>query len=777
MNRCAVKPYEGNENYIFISYSHQDKQAVFPIIERLVRDGYRVWYDEGIDPGSEWPEIIATYLNGCSLCIACISENSLNSHNCRREINFALSKKKPFISVMLEPIEMSLGMEMQLSSTQSVFKYAFQNEDEFFAKLYNAKSLSSCCRVTGASEIKATDAKAEQRVQEDSDSASEKEFGNEKEPSHSSTIVKKEKSPEHFAPVIEDEKKTEPVHQTSGRAEKKRKKVIVAAVLFGLGIAALFIGFHIFGSVTIGEKKVSKRETSVILQDEILTVNDMKAICSVRNLKYLSISDCVIDDDAMKYFSKISAPVTNLILENCTGWEDCSSISDLVHLNRLAVTECDMSDGQLRGIRFENLSELNDIDLSGNAEVSDIAPLAALEKLEKLTVDRTAVHDFSALKECRNLQNVSAQKCGLTDTDISTLTNETIRYLYLNHNEISDIAELAKLEALSTLELNDNKIKDIEALSAVSSLADLQLNDNQITSLVPLSDAEKLGRLYIKNNKLKNLDGLEHSLELTELLASGNEIENLDGLTNCTVLEMLNINENKVSDISVLAKSAGTLLKVWLNDNRVSDISCLEGAVRLWYLSLDGNQVTTLDALSKCTSLAALSAESNGIDSIEGLSAAEKLQYLYLADNKISDMTPVETLASSDNKYRMDIDLSCNQIAEIKIASARQYVNLFLYNNPIKDFQKLADIQGYTLWFSYREDMNVMGMGHSFSSYNLLDCPLDKQVPLKEEMFDENEISSAAFTFCTVEEAEQQKEERKTAVFADPAEENVKFEK
>lgn len=50
-------------------------------------------------------------------------------------------------------------------------------------------------------------------------------------------------------------------------------------------------------------------------------------------------------------------------------------------------------------------------------------------------------------------------------------------------------------------------------------------------------------------------------------------------------------------------------------------------------------------------------------------------------------------------------------------------------------------------------------------------------MPLKEEMFDENEISSAAFTFCTVEEAEQQKEERKTAVFADPAEENVKFEK
>lgn len=148
MRRCSVKPYEGQENYIFVSYCHKDKAHVFPVIEQLARDGHRVWYDEGIDPGSEWPEIIAHHLSACSVCLAFISQNSLNSHNCRREINFALLKKKTFISVIIEPVQMSLGMEMQLSSAQSIFKYKLPTQSEFFEKLYSAQELKSClsCR-------------------------------------------------------------------------------------------------------------------------------------------------------------------------------------------------------------------------------------------------------------------------------------------------------------------------------------------------------------------------------------------------------------------------------------------------------------------------------------------------------------------------------------------------------------------------------------------------------------------------------------------------------
>lgn len=144
MIRCAAKPYEGQEPYIFISYAHKDCPQVFAIIEQLTADGYRVWYDEGIHPGSEWPETIADRLNHCAVCLAFISPNSLASPNCRREINFAIQKEKCFISVVLEPSQMTPGMEMQLSTCQSIFKYQLPNDQVFFQKLYLATELTQC---------------------------------------------------------------------------------------------------------------------------------------------------------------------------------------------------------------------------------------------------------------------------------------------------------------------------------------------------------------------------------------------------------------------------------------------------------------------------------------------------------------------------------------------------------------------------------------------------------------------------------------------------------
>ena len=130
-----IKPYEGSEKYIFVSYCHKDNEAVMNLLRLLENAGYRFWYDEGIDPGSDWPEVIAEHLDKCDSCIAVITPNALESHNCHREINFALRRKKPLISVFLEPAELSLGMEMQLFSSQVMFKYEYPSEEAFMEKL------------------------------------------------------------------------------------------------------------------------------------------------------------------------------------------------------------------------------------------------------------------------------------------------------------------------------------------------------------------------------------------------------------------------------------------------------------------------------------------------------------------------------------------------------------------------------------------------------------------------------------------------------------------
>ena len=141
--KCYSVPYEGNQEYIFFSYCHDDAPLVYPIIERLSIEGFRVWYDNGIHPGDDWPEVIATHLSKAKVCIAAISKASAESHNCRNEVSFAIANNKPFVSVVVEDFPMPLGMQLQLSSSNYIKKNDYSQE-KFYQKLISAPTIADC---------------------------------------------------------------------------------------------------------------------------------------------------------------------------------------------------------------------------------------------------------------------------------------------------------------------------------------------------------------------------------------------------------------------------------------------------------------------------------------------------------------------------------------------------------------------------------------------------------------------------------------------------------
>ena len=128
-------------NYIFISYAHKDSDEVLPIVQALKNNGYEVWFDEGIEAGTEWPEYIAQQLKNCAVVLAFISPNAVASNNCRNEINYALSLQKPLLAVYLSETEMTAGMELQLGSIQAIFKYRHQTDETFIRALAGANIL------------------------------------------------------------------------------------------------------------------------------------------------------------------------------------------------------------------------------------------------------------------------------------------------------------------------------------------------------------------------------------------------------------------------------------------------------------------------------------------------------------------------------------------------------------------------------------------------------------------------------------------------------------
>lgn len=136
--------YEGKEKYIFISYAHKDGDRVLPILKAMADDGFRLWYDSGIEAGTEWPEYIEERLIDASVVLAFMSPAAVDSQNCRNEINFALELKKEVLVVYLEETTLRKGMRLQLNSTQSLFRNKHRTEASFMKELLGAKILADC---------------------------------------------------------------------------------------------------------------------------------------------------------------------------------------------------------------------------------------------------------------------------------------------------------------------------------------------------------------------------------------------------------------------------------------------------------------------------------------------------------------------------------------------------------------------------------------------------------------------------------------------------------
>lgn len=126
--------YRGREPYVFVSYAHKDSAIVFPELVRLAGMGVNIWYDEGIDPGNEWPDEIADALDRASMFLFFVTPQSAASINCRNEVNYSLNKDQDFLAVHLEETELPRGLNLRIGSLQAVMKFRM-TEDGYERKM------------------------------------------------------------------------------------------------------------------------------------------------------------------------------------------------------------------------------------------------------------------------------------------------------------------------------------------------------------------------------------------------------------------------------------------------------------------------------------------------------------------------------------------------------------------------------------------------------------------------------------------------------------------
>lgn len=124
--------YPGDEPYVFVSYSHQDRAAVYPEIERLHKSGFRIWYDQGVPAGRDFTEYLEDKVDASAVLLAFLSPRAVDSRHVRNEINHALDRNKPYLAVYLEKTALRHGLAMGTGVLQAVPK--FQMSEEVFRR-------------------------------------------------------------------------------------------------------------------------------------------------------------------------------------------------------------------------------------------------------------------------------------------------------------------------------------------------------------------------------------------------------------------------------------------------------------------------------------------------------------------------------------------------------------------------------------------------------------------------------------------------------------------
>ena len=146
------KPKPNNETgkYIFLSYPHKNDEQAVMIIVALQAAGYRVWFDEGLELGARYNQVIAEHIEECEAFMCLLTPGYYQSKYCRMEYTFALEEcEKEIIPVFMgdaKQIRKSFpaGMRMFLIGVNAFMMNERVDIEDFMHKISDTSMLDAC---------------------------------------------------------------------------------------------------------------------------------------------------------------------------------------------------------------------------------------------------------------------------------------------------------------------------------------------------------------------------------------------------------------------------------------------------------------------------------------------------------------------------------------------------------------------------------------------------------------------------------------------------------
>jgi internalin A len=211
-------------------------------------------------------------------------------------------------------------------------------------------------------------------------------------------------------------------------------------------------------------------------------------------------------------------------------------------------------------------------------------PLAEqdVQNISTIEAHSAGIKDLTGLEKCTALALLDVAKNQVTNlAPIKGLAR--LQSLTLTGNQVADISPLSECKALQYIELTGNKVEDLKPLSGLAALNSLYLSDNQIKDATPVFSCTKLWSLYLDGNKLTGIQGVGALHGLTTLSLRKNALTDLSPLEPLEQLNMIFLENNQLADVAPLhrmlkkdfegRKRFAPFVRIWLNGNPLSDES------------------------------------------------------------------------------------------------------------------------------------------------------------------------------------------------------------
>ncbi len=372
-------------------------------------------------------------------------------------------------------------------------------------------------------------------------------------------------------------------------------------------------------------------------------VKDIMLLAGLKNLKYIYCDNSGIGQKEAELFAEKN-PGCQVIYNSQkleTWWNKLPSAWKEVFIKFLPKKETITKE------ELHLLLQLDTLNLSGNKDIHDLAPLSMLSQLTRLNVSGTSISSLGPLSAMGGL-----------------------RELNISHTAVSSLHPLEKLRSLKLIDLDYTSVSNLMPLENNSNLVRINADQSGVKQAEVLSFRKKRPQTLVIYQSPYLHYWWNH-------LSSGwkaafYKLGNLDSVPTNEQLQQLVNRESLSIDYTGLRYGLGVLKEF----------------ASLSALSINNSNLVDIHGLEAIKTLRSVRFSNCPLANIGTLALLKHLQEINLENTGVEDLTPLQGL-----RHLETLNLSGTRVKLLKpLAGIRSLQSLYINNTPVRRLKYIMDL-------------------------------------------------------------------------------------